>query len=80
MLTNILGNYVYQLQTSLTPVNLVHLALFTIPYRMNSPCTVPCVFGILTIIIHTLSRLNIQYNQRSLLWKYIWIFVQQLMN
>ena len=80
MLTNILGSNIYQLQTSLTPVNLVHLELFTISYKMNSPCTVPCVFGIINIISNTLRRLNIQYNQRSLLWNYIWILVQQFMN
>ena len=59
-LTNILGINVYQLQTSFTHVNLVHLALFTIPYKMHYPCNVPYLFDILTILSHTHSILTIQ--------------------
>ena len=80
MLTNIISGNVCQLQTSLTPINLARFALFTIPYKIHSPCNVSCVFGILTIPSHTHSRLTIQYNQKSLLWNYIWIPVQQFMN
>ena len=35
--TNILGRNVYQLQTYLTRINIVHLALFSIPYKINPP-------------------------------------------
>ena len=76
MLSNIFDSNVCQLQTSFTPVNIVHLALFNIPYKMNSSYNVPCVFGILTILIHTHSILTFQYIQRNFLWNYIWILVQ----
>ena len=80
MLTNIPGSNVCQLQTSLTPVNLVHLAIFTIPLKLYYPFNLPCVFGILAILIHTHLRLTIQYNPRSLIWNYIWILFQKFMN
>ena len=47
---------------------------------MNSPCNVSGVFGILSIIIHENSRFTIQDNQKSFLWNYVWILVQQFMN
>ena len=71
MLTKHFGGNVYQLQNSLTPINLVHLSLFSIPYKMYSPCNVSCVFGILTILVHTHKRLTIQYNQKIFLWNYV---------
>ena len=71
MLTNILGRNVCQFQRSLTPVNPVHLVLFTIPYRINSPCNLTRVFGILTIVSPTHSKITIQYNKMSFLWKYL---------
>ena len=80
MITNIIGSNVCQLHTSLTPVNIVHIAIFTITLKMHSPCNVPCVFSFITIIIHTQIRLTLQYNQRIFLCNYIWILVQQFMN
>ena len=80
MLTNIFGSNICQLQTSLKTANIVHLVLFTIPYKMHSPCNVPCLFGVLTIIIHIHIRRTIQYNHRRLLWNFIWILVHQFMN
>ena len=62
------------------PIKLVHIALFSIPYKINFPCNVSCVFGILTILRHTHIRLTIQDNQRNFLWYYIWILVQHFMN
>ena len=47
---------------------------------MYSPCNVPYVLGIFTIIIHTHRRITIKYNHRSFLWNCIWILVQQFMN
>ena len=80
MLTNILSVNVNQLQTSLTPVNLVHFSVFYITLKIYYALNVHCVLGVLTIIIHAHSRLTIQYNYRSFLWKYICILVQQFMN
>ena len=39
-----------------------------------------CVLGMLTILIHTKIRLDIQYNYRSILWNYIWILIERLRN
>ena len=62
------------------PIKLVLIALFSIPYKINFPYNVTCVFGILNIISHTHIILTIQDNQRSFLWNYIWILVQQFIN
>ena len=45
-------------------------------YKIYSSSNVTFVIVILTILSHTNNRLAIQYNQRILLWKYIWILVQ----
>ena len=60
--------------------NFVHFSFLAIFHKMYFASNIPCVLGIRTIMSHTHSRISIQYNYRSLLWNYIWILVQQLMN
>ena len=73
--TYIIITNVFQHQTSFTPIDFVHLAFFSIRYKMHSPCNVSGMFGILTILSHAYIRFTIQDNQRSFLWNYIWILV-----
>ena len=61
-LSNILICYVCQLQTSFTPFSLVYFTVFNIFHQNHSSRNVRIMLGILTIIIHTHSRLDIQYN------------------
>ena len=46
-------------------IDLPHTSEFLLspfPYKMHSPCNVPCVIGVIIIITHTHIILTIQYN------------------
>ena len=66
-LTYILSTNVCQLQNYFTPINFVHLTLFSIPYKMNSLWNMSGMFVILAIISHAHSIFTIQDNLRSFL-------------
>ena len=65
---NIHGSNAWKFQTSLIPLCLFHIALFSISYQINYSENVSGVFFVLNILVHTHIWIDIQDNWRWLLW------------